>query len=110
MLKKDKIMKYEELVARVSQWGTDKGITGKGGKANPLTQQIKLFEETNELYAAIVNGDTAEQRDAIGDCQVVLILMCDLLNLDYQDCLNEAYNVIAKRTGKMVNGVFVKDK
>ena len=26
-----------------------------------------------------------------------------------EDCLESAYNVISKRTGKMVDGVFVKD-
>lgn len=26
-----------------------------------------------------------------------------------EDCIEQAYNVIKKRTGKMVNGVFVKD-
>jgi len=26
-----------------------------------------------------------------------------------EDCIISAYNVIAKRTGKMVNGTFVKD-
>jgi hypothetical protein len=31
-------------------------------------------------------------------------------NLKLEDCLESAYNVISKRTGKMVNGQFVKDK
>jgi hypothetical protein len=29
--------------------------------------------------------------------------------MDLQDCLESAYNVIKNRTGKMVDGVFVKD-
>lgn len=30
-------------------------------------------------------------------------------DLELGDCLQSAYNVIAKRTGKMVNGTFIKD-
>ena len=37
------------------------------------------------------------------------ILGCKLQGLDFTDCLESAYNVISKRTGKMVNGQFVKD-
>lgn len=33
----------------------------------------------------------------------------ELYILDFLDCVESAYNVISKRTGKMVNGVFVKD-
>lgn len=99
----------KEVLEKISQWGEDKGITGENGKASPLTQQIKLFEEVNELYAAIVDGNTAEMKDAIGDITVVLQLMCDLLELDYQECVEGAYSVIANRKGKMVNGVFVKE-
>ena len=29
--------------------------------------------------------------------------------LKLEECLESAYNVIAKRTGKMINGQFVKD-
>jgi hypothetical protein len=29
--------------------------------------------------------------------------------MDLEDCLESAYNVIKNRTGKMVDGVFVKD-
>jgi hypothetical protein len=29
--------------------------------------------------------------------------------LTIEDCINSAYNVIAKRKGKMINGTFVKD-
>jgi hypothetical protein len=27
-----------------------------------------------------------------------------------EECIDEAYDVISKRTGKMVNGTFVKDE
>jgi hypothetical protein len=40
---------------------------------------------------------------------VVLILLADIIGTPLEDCLDSAYNVIKSRTGKMVNGQFVKD-
>jgi len=40
---------------------------------------------------------------------VVLTSIAKFENLNIEDCIQSAYNVIAKRTGKMVNGTFVKD-
>jgi len=48
-------------------------------------------------------------KDAIGDIMVTLIIQCKMQGMDLQDCLESAYNVIKNRTGKMVDGVFVKD-
>jgi len=31
-------------------------------------------------------------------------------NVSLERCLEGAYNVISKRTGRMINGTFVKDK
>lgn len=39
-----------------------------------------------------------------------LLEICYVLNLEIKDCLEVAYNVISKRSGKVVNGTFVKDK
>jgi len=33
-----------------------------------------------------------------------------LWNTNLYECLDEAYEVISKRTGRMVDGIFVKDK
>ena len=58
----------------------------------------------------VTPDDKTEVIDAIGDIQVTLILQCKLWGIDYDKCLEEAYKVIKNRTGKMVNGTFVKDK
>ena len=116
------IMKFEELEEKVINWGAEKGILDK---ATPLAQCNKTFEEVEELKEALeaqeqgletfinskgvlVNTD-AEIKDAFGDIVVTVILGCKLQGLDFTDCLESAYNVISKRTGKMVNGQFVKD-
>lgn len=51
-----------------------------------------------------------EFRDAVGDIIVTLLLQCALQKIEVEECLEGAYNVISKRTGKMINGQFVKDK
>jgi NTP pyrophosphatase (non-canonical NTP hydrolase) len=87
-------------------WAKDKGIYAKG---NSTTQYVKLMEETGELAKALLNNDKAEIVDAIGDITVVLTNLAELEGLKIEDCIDTAYNVIARRKGKMINGTFVKE-
>ena len=43
------------------------------------------------------------------DVLVTSILLADLLGATVEECLRLAYEKIAKRTGKTVNGVFIID-
>ena len=88
-------------------WAKDRGLYEKG---DPKTQYIKLMEEAGEVGRAILKEDTAEIIDGIGDMVVVLTNLAELNGVSIEDCIQEAYNVIAKRTGKMINGTFVKDQ
>lgn len=90
----------------IREWAKDKGIYEKG---DLKTQCIKLFEEAGELSKAILNNDSPEIIDAIGDCVVVLTNLSELHGVRIEDCINSAYQVISKRKGKMANGTFVKD-
>lgn len=94
------------LSSLIEQWAEEKGILSK---ATPLTQAIKTKEEVDELYRAILDDNRDEIKDAIGDIMVTLIIQCKMQGMDLQDCLESAYNVIKNRTGKMVDGIFVKD-
>lgn len=89
----------------VQAWFVDRGLD----KAEPIAQFTKLVEEVSELGVAIVQNDTEETIDAIGDITVVLIGICLQLNLDLATSLETAYDVIKLRTGKLVNGIWVKD-
>jgi NTP pyrophosphatase (non-canonical NTP hydrolase) len=100
----------QDTINNVRQWGIDKGIIGDDGKATETSQLSKLLEEAAELVHAIEINDEAEKIDAIGDCTVVLILLSEIIGTPFEACLESAYNVISKRTGKMVNGQFLKDK
>ena len=87
-------------------WAQDKGIYAKG---NSTTQYVKLMEEAGELAKALLTNDKAEIVDAIGDIAVVLTNLAELEGLKIEDCIDTAYNVIARRKGKMINGTFVKE-
>jgi len=90
----------------IRSWATDKGIYDKG---NARTQYLKLMEESGELAEALLKNDEAEIQDAIGDMIVVLTSIAKFKGMFIEDCIKSAYDVIAKRTGKMINGTFVKD-
>lgn len=96
-----------QLINKTIQWGKDKGIFDK---SYPLKQHDKTQEEVDELKQALVDNNKEEIIDAIGDIIVTLILQAEMNGLDIEECLHSAYDVISKRTGKMVDGIFVKDK
>ena len=96
----------ELIKHEVEMWAKDKGILDN---ATPIKQALKTQEEVTELLNAIVDNDRAEIIDAIGDIMVTLIIQAKMQNLNLFECLQSAYNVISKRTGKMVNGQFLKD-
>jgi NTP pyrophosphatase (non-canonical NTP hydrolase) len=90
----------------IRDWAEERGIFKKG---DTKTQYVKLMEEAGELGKAILNEDQPEVIDAIGDMVVVLTNLAHLSGLKIERCIDSAYEVISKRTGKMVNGTFVKD-
>jgi len=98
-----KPLKMFELIR---QWADERGLYDKG---DAKTQLIKLQEEMGELAKATLEKDQAEVIDAIGDMVVVLTNLAHLNNVNIETCIAEAYNVISKRKGKMINGTFVKD-
>ena len=97
---------YQELEAKVLEWADDKGIFEKG---NSKAQHLKTIEEVKELGDALILNDRPEIIDALGDILVTIIIQSEMQGLNLEACLESAYNVISKRTGKMENGTFVKD-
>jgi len=92
---------------KIRDWAGEIGLYTKG---DTKTQFAKLVEETGELARAILKKDQKEFVDAIGDMVVVLTNMAHLGGTTIEECIDTAYKVISKRTGKMVNGTFVKDE
>ena len=90
----------------IRDWAAVRGIYDEG---NTVVQYTKLMEEAGELAKALLNDDHDEINDAIGDMVVVLTNLAHLHGTDIEDCIDSAYTEIAGRTGKMINGTFVKD-
>ena len=97
----------ENIFECIRMWADERGLYDKG---DPKTQYIKLMEETGEIGRAILKNDTEEIIDGIGDAVVVLTNLAELCGVPIEECIQEAYNVISKRKGKMINGTFVKDE
>jgi NTP pyrophosphatase (non-canonical NTP hydrolase) len=97
--------RIETLICLIKQWHKDRNlIDGSTDKA----QFIKLVEEVGELQDNIMNN--GDIKDDIGDMMVVMINLCERNNLTILECLEQAYNDIKDRKGKMVDGIFVKEE
>ena len=90
----------------IRSWAKERGLYDKG---DPKTQYVKLIEEAGEVGRAILKDRQGDIIDGIGDMVVVLTNLAELCDTSIEECVEEAYDVISRRTGKMVNGTFVKD-
>ena len=75
--------------------------------ANDKDQLCKLVQEVGELSDNICKGRNVA--DDIGDCIVVLVNIAERNNLSITECLEQAWNDIKDRKGRMVDGIFVKE-
>jgi uncharacterized protein YabN with tetrapyrrole methylase and pyrophosphatase domain len=116
-----------ELIDKTRQWFHDKGIIAN---STPLKQLWKTQEELTETRDAAVklkflgeivelqSGDGVDEcldllneiKDGVGDQIVTLIGVCEMYGFSLEECLQMAYDTISKRSGKIENGIFVKDK
>ena len=96
-----------KMFENIRDWARTRGLYDKG---DTMTQYVKLQEEAGELAKALLKDDQPEVVDAIGDMVVVLTNLAHQRGVHIETCIAEAYKVISKRTGKMINGTFVKDE
>jgi len=94
-----------ELIKKVETWSKARNLHN----ADVKYQFVKLIEEVGVLANGLNKGNNAVIKDSIGDSLVVLIIMCQQLNIDIQECLAMAYDEIKDRKGRMVGGIFVKE-
>lgn len=99
--------KTQMMFNRIRTWAETRGLYKKG---DPMVQYVKLQEEAGELAKALLKDDQPEVIDAIGDMVVVLTNLAHQRGVYIESCIQSAYEVINKRTGKMINGTFVKDE
>ena len=97
---------FEELQEAVLEWADERDLL----EANPNRQFLKVVEELGELASAMAKNERENEIDAMGDLFVTLIILSRQINLNPVKCLEVAYNMIADRKGKTVDGVFIKDE
>jgi NTP pyrophosphatase (non-canonical NTP hydrolase) len=94
----------EYLIGLIEDWHHQRNLVeGSTDK----DQYMKLIQEAGELSDSICKGK--DIRDDIGDMMVVLINIMVRNDLSLEECLKVAYDDIKGRTGRMVDGVFVKE-
>lgn len=112
---------FSDLCLAVTDWADSKGIL-KYEPTQSLVQLGKTKEELEELIQAIQHFRAVDPTDLaalaktsndvvleLGDVMVTLVIAAECMGLDITDCLNAAYLKISKRTGRTINGIFVKD-
>lgn len=105
-------MKYEELQEKVVKWANDRNIFENSNAIKQISKTQEELDETLDALTRLGKGEEAilEVADGIGDMIVTIILLAKMVGLDSVDCLADAYDEIKDRKGKMVNGLFVKEK
>lgn len=94
---------FEKIVA----WAKAKDLTDP---ARAARQTLKLFEEGGEVAGAIARDDHVKTVDGIGDCVVVLTILAAQRGITIEQCIMAAWDEIKDRTGRTVDGVFIKDE
>mgnify|MGYP000414380838 CR=1 FL=1 len=94
------------MTEKILEWAAARSLLNPD---NASKQMVKLMEEVGELSSALLKSNKPEQEDAIGDIQVVLIILSAQLGIDYKASLESAYEVIKNRKGKTVDGTFIKE-
>lgn len=99
-------MQLEKLVALIKDWGRQHKID------NPDKQLLHCYEEVAEVGRLIIRGnyDKKELTDELGDVFVTTIILADIFGFDAFQCMESAFFKIQKRTGKTVNGNFIKSE
>ena len=92
------------VIEKIKGWHHDRNLI-EG--ATDKDQYMKLIQEAGELSDNICKGKNVA--DDIGDMVVVLINIAERNGLTLTECLQQAWDDIKDRKGKMVDGVFVKE-
>lgn len=95
-----------DLINGTVQWAADRGLLDNSGAER---QALKAVSEMGEFADEILKGDREKQIMECGDVLVTLILTSHKLGFDIETALGAALHKISNRSGKTVNGIFVKD-
>lgn len=104
----------ESVQNKVIRWARDKGIVlNYNSERLAASQRLKQFgkmrEEVEELGEELESGDVDKARMELGDVLITCVIQAELLGTDITECMQMAYDKIAKRKGTTVDGVFIKE-
>ncbi len=97
----------DEKIDNVIKWADERGLIAY---KNRFKQLAKTIEELGELSSAMLKKDDVKIIDGIGDTYVTLIILAEDLGYSIDMCLQVAYDEIKGRTGRTIDGTFIKDK
>lgn len=100
-------MKFEVLKNEVELWAYNKNLLHY---ENRFKQFEKVVEEVFELKEEIIQDNKENMKLEFGDVIVTLIILSKQLGIDFEDCLEQAYNKIKYRKGKTIDGKFIKEE
>ena len=103
-------MSFRMLQADVLRWAKDKDLLHA---ENAEKQFMKFIEEVFEFKTEFDSSMGFINRDLkleMGDIFVTLIILCEQIGIDPEECLEMAYEKISKRKGRTINGQFFKEE
>lgn len=118
-------MSFEELKDKVLKWADDKDLLHSENADKQFMKFIeevfefktefdyleRIGEDPSECYSDYEQIETQENiKLEMGDIFVTLIILCEQIGIDPEECLSMAYEKISKRTGKTINGQFIKSE
>ena len=96
-----------EIIKNIEKWAEEKNIHEA---QNLQPQLLSMVEEVGEVAECIRKGRTiGELESEIGDVAITAIILALQAGTSIEECLSVAYEKIKNRTGKKINGTFVKD-
>ena len=92
------------LIDKVIHWHYERNlIEGSTDK----DQVLKLAQELGELSDSVCKSK--DIKDDIGDMLVVMLNIAERNGVILAECLQQAWNDIKNRKGRMIDGIFVKE-
>jgi hypothetical protein len=112
--------RFEELKKLIEQWAKDKALLHAENTDKQFMKFIEeIFEFKTELdsekhWRKVMEDNNCKSINIeslmleMGDIFVTLIILCNQIGIEPIRCLDMAYEKIKDRTGKTIDGVFVK--
>lgn len=110
-------MNFKDLKDKVLSWADDKDLLhGENADKQFMKFIEEVFEFKTELDMFEYSGDILKPvnlehvKDEMGDIFVTLIILCEQIGIDPEECLSMAYEKIKGRSGRTINGTFIKEE